>query len=156
MEPRLGDRLLERQPGAGTLLGRVGVTEALARPRHQPFVAPPFVQEHPEAETAFLVLCNSPKACGRAFITALYKRAPNAGDAVDLHTPIPGRDGVVHRFGKALQRLVGIRAIEREVSHAVQRAGQLVVEPECSCAPRRSFEQPLTLVEVSAVAVRFG
>src|SRR5206468_8565870 len=68
--------------------------------------------------------------------------------------PTPGRDGVCERFRKAGQRRLGIPTIEREVSETVQRARQLLVETELSCTPHRLLEHPLTLVEVSAVAVR--
>jgi len=52
-----------------------------------------------------------------------------------------------------VQRRVGIRAIEREIAEAVQRARQLLVEAARPCARRRLFEQALSVVVVPAVAV---
>src|SRR5262245_16904988 len=132
------------------MLGLVRRAEALAGARHQTLVAPPFVQEHAEAEPAFLVLRDSPEARGRAVVALLQQRTPDAGDAVDLHAPASGRDGIVERFGKALQCRLWISTVERQVSEAVQRARQLLVEVERSRARHRLLEHALTLVEITA------
>src|SRR4029453_16698652 len=147
MAPRLRDGLVERQPRTGEVLLLVGGTEALAGTRHQALVALPLGEEHPEAEPPLLVLRDSPEAGRRAVMTLLQQCAPDAGDAVDLHSPASGRDGVVERFGKAVQRLDGIPAIQREVPEAVQRACQLLVEAELSCARHRLLEPAPALVE---------
>src|SRR4029453_6776844 len=154
VQPRLGYRLLERQPRTGSAFGLIRRTEALAGARDQLLVSLPFVQEHPEAEPAFLVLRDSPKTRGGAVVALLEQRTRDAGDAVDLHAPASSCDGVIERFGKALQRRVGIPTIEREVSEAVQRARQLLLEAAFSRARCRLLKHALTLVVVPTVAVR--
>jgi hypothetical protein len=72
--PRFGDRLLERQPCAGTVLDLVPSAEALASPGHPALVALPFVQEHPEPEPAFLVLRDSPQARRGSVVAMLQQR----------------------------------------------------------------------------------
>src|SRR5215204_7564837 len=125
--------MLKRQPRAGAVFSVVHGTEALAGARHQVLVALPFVQQHSEAEPAFLVLRDSPEARGCAVVAPLQQRASDAGDAVDLHAATSSRDGVRERVGKAAQRRVGMPTIEREIAEAMQRACQLLVEAELSC-----------------------
>src|SRR5262245_24578218 len=69
---RLGDRLVEREPRLSAMLHLVRGTEAVACPRHHPLVTLPFIQEHAEPESAFLILRDSPKA-RRCSVVALLQ-----------------------------------------------------------------------------------
>src|SRR5262249_36977553 len=150
------DRLLEREPRSGAVFGLVCRTEVFAGARHQALVALPFVPEHPEAEPAFLVFRDAPQARRCPVLAPLGQRTRDAGDAVDLSPPVSGRDAGLERVGEAFQRPVGIEAIEREVSEAVQRARQLLFEAELSRAPRRVLEDALGVGVISPIAVRLA